>query len=64
MPDLVTLAWLAGELGLPRTGRDVRRGYLDAVNALGGQWSDTALAAALRAFAEATGLHRLHGVAG
>ncbi|MGH3421781.1 MAG: hypothetical protein ACRDOD_19570 [Streptosporangiaceae bacterium] len=62
MPDLITLAWLAGELGLPHTGRDVRHAYLDRVNALGAHWSDTTLVAALRAFAEATGLHRLHGV--
>lgn len=63
MPDLITLAWLAGEIGLPLTGRDVRHSYLDRVNALGSIWTDALLAAALRAFAEATGLHRLHDVA-
>lgn len=62
MPDLITLAWLAAELDLPRTGRAVRHSYLSRVNELGADWTDTTLVAALRAFADATGLHRLHDV--
>lgn len=63
MPDLITLAWLARNLGLPHTGPAIRRTYLDRVNELDAAWTDTALIAALHAFADATGLHRLHQVA-
>ncbi|MGH3771448.1 MAG: MBL fold metallo-hydrolase [Pseudonocardiaceae bacterium] len=63
MPDLITLAWLAREINLPMTSREVRHAYRNQVNELGAYWSDTALVTALRAFADATGLHRLHDVA-
>jgi hypothetical protein len=63
LPDLITLAWLACELRLPMTGSDIRHAYRHEVNELGASWSDPDLTAALRAFAEATGLHRLHGIA-
>lgn len=63
LPDLITLAWLARELRLPMTARDIRHAYHRKVNELGADWSDSRLTAALRAFAKATGLHRLHGLA-
>lgn len=63
LPDLITLAYLAREMQLPITGRGIRHTYRDRVNQLGARWSDTDLVAALRAFADATGLHCLHDVA-
>ncbi|MEO7195355.1 MAG: hypothetical protein ABIZ05_11115 [Pseudonocardiaceae bacterium] len=63
MPDLITLAWLAREIDLPMTSREIRHAYRDRVNERGAHWTDTALVTALRAFAHATGLHRLHDVA-
>ncbi|MGB8198351.1 MAG: hypothetical protein WCF33_01435, partial [Pseudonocardiaceae bacterium] len=63
LPDLITLAYLAREIQLPITGLRIRHTYRDHVNQLGAHWSDTDLVAALRAFADATGLHCLHDVA-
>ncbi|MGH3827931.1 MAG: hypothetical protein ACRDQX_12280 [Pseudonocardiaceae bacterium] len=57
MPDLITLAWLAREIDLPMTSREVRHAYHNRVNKRGAHWPDTALVTALRAFAHATALH-------
>ncbi len=43
--------------------RRIRHAYRDCVTELGARWSDTDLVKALRAFADATGLHCLHDIA-
>jgi hypothetical protein len=63
LPDLITLAYLAREIQLPITARGIRHVYRHRVNQLGTHWSDTDLVEALRAFADATGLHCLHDIA-
>jgi hypothetical protein len=62
LPDLITLAYIAGSDGSFPSSSWVRRAYLHHVNDLGGQWTDRALIRALKAFATATGLHSVHGV--
>ncbi|MER5972132.1 hypothetical protein ABT112_20745 [Streptomyces sp. NPDC002055] len=62
LPDLITLAFIAHEERY-RSPRWVRGAYLHHVNELGGEWTDRTLVKALTAFATATGLRSLHGVA-
>ncbi|MGH3773766.1 MAG: hypothetical protein ACRDRW_20650 [Pseudonocardiaceae bacterium] len=62
-PNWITQPWLAREIDLPMTSREVRHTYRNRVNERGAHWSDTALVTALRAFADATGLHQLHDIA-
>jgi len=62
LPDLITLGHLAAETCCPRSPRWVRHAYLARANELGAQWVDPDLAAALRAWATATGLRSLHGL--
>ncbi len=61
LPDLITLVHLAGDAIPDLPPSWVRRGYLRHINSLGARWTDTALRSALVAFADATGLHSLHG---
>ncbi|WP_406220825.1 hypothetical protein [Streptomyces decoyicus] len=61
LPDLITLAYLAGTEGRQLPPRWVRQVYRRHTNDLGAQWSDTDLVRALIAFTDATGLHSLHG---
>ncbi|MFK0253340.1 hypothetical protein [Streptomyces sp. NPDC090445] len=60
LPDLITLAYIARELG-QSSPRSVRHAYLHHVRELGAQWNDADLIRALTAFAAATGLRSLHG---
>ncbi|MBO2461550.1 hypothetical protein [Actinomadura violacea] len=62
IPDLVTLAFMAADVSgyKPRRIRDV---YVQETRALGADWTDSSLVAALNAFAVATGLKSLHGAA-
>ena len=62
LPDLITLAYLAGTDDRFPSPRRIRRAYLHHVNELGAQWTDGTLVDALTAFATATGLRSLHGV--
>ncbi|WP_018635325.1 hypothetical protein [Parafrankia elaeagni] len=62
LPDVVTLAYLAGEIGHPRSGPWVRARYVHHLRQLGARWTDRDLLAALRWFAAATGLESLHGL--
>lgn len=61
LPDLITLVYLAGDIVPVLPPAWIRRGYLRHVNFLGAQWTDADLCRALEAFADATGLHSLHG---
>jgi hypothetical protein len=63
LPDLITLGWLARDLGLRIGGPAIRSAYRERINLLGAQWSDSELVAALHEFADATGLRCLHDVA-
>ncbi|MFD3803255.1 hypothetical protein ACFWSF_13260 [Streptomyces sp. NPDC058611] len=60
LPDLITLAFIAGDEQLP-SPRWIRHAYRHHANELGAQWNDGALKQALSAFAAATGLRSLHG---
>lgn len=61
LPDLITLAYIAGTNDRFPPPRWIRHAYLRHVNELGAEWTDVALVKALTAFATATGLHSLHG---
>ncbi|ORT54736.1 hypothetical protein [Streptomyces sp. CB03238] len=61
LPDLITLAYIAGSNDRYPRPRWIRHAYLRHVNELGAQWTGVALVNALTAFATATGLHSLHG---
>jgi len=62
LPDLVTLAYISGDIAPDIPPNWVRHSYVQHINTLGAQWTDTALRYALLAFANATGLRSLHGV--
>lgn len=62
LADLIALAYLAQADGRTLSPCWVRQLYLRHTNDLGAQWSDAGLVRALTAFADATGLHSLHGV--
>ncbi|MET8181510.1 hypothetical protein [Streptomyces sp. NPDC005336] len=61
LPDLITLAYIAGPNDRLPPPRWIRHAYLRHVNELGAEWTDVALVNALTAFATATDLHSLHG---
>lgn len=62
LPDLITIAHLAREIGSPRPARWIRHCYRAHLREAGAHWADRDLAAALRAFAAGTGLASLHAV--
>ncbi|MFJ7274652.1 hypothetical protein [Kitasatospora sp. NPDC098663] len=61
--DLVTLPAVMRQAGRELPAAHVLDLYLEAVWGYGARWSAQSLRAALRAFATATGLHDLHGLA-
>ena len=63
LPDVITLAYVAAEVSAPLTPRQVRRAYLRRTRDHGAQWTDAGLTRALTLWAQATGLHSLHGLA-
>lgn len=62
LPDVVTLAYLASEIGHTRPGPWVRARYLRHLHHTGVSWTDRDLLAALTCFATATSLKSLHGL--
>ncbi|MCQ4045784.1 hypothetical protein ACFOSC_27790 [Streptantibioticus rubrisoli] len=60
LPDLITLAYLARDHPDMPPGW-IRQVYRQHCNQLGATWTDASLVRALEAFAQATGLHSLHG---
>lgn len=63
LPDVITLAYVAAEVSAPLTPRQIRRAYLRHTRDHGAQWTDADLTRALTLWAQATGLHSLHGLA-
>ncbi|MFF3981026.1 hypothetical protein [Streptomyces sp. NPDC001828] len=62
--DLVTLPAVLRQAGHEISPARVLGLYLDATSALGARWTNLSLKTALRAYATATGLESLHGLAG